>query len=83
MTQVNVYEAKTRLSQLLDQAAAGEDVVIARNGRPVARLVPVTPAPKRRQRGVWKGKGWIADDFDETPQDLIDLFYDGPIEPAE
>jgi len=81
MTQVNVYEAKTRLSQLLDQAVAGEDVVIARNGRPVARLVPVTPAPKRRERGAWKGRVWIADDFDETPQELIDLVYDGPIEP--
>jgi prevent-host-death family protein len=74
-TQVNVYEAKTRLSQLLDQAVAGDDVVIARNGRPVVRLIPVTAASARRQRGAWKGKAWIAPDFDETPAELIDSFY--------
>jgi prevent-host-death family protein len=79
--QVNVYEAKTRLSQLLDQAVEGEDVIIARNGKPIARLVPVQRPAVRRQPGAWKGKGWIAPDFDETPEDLIDLFYTG--DPAE
>jgi prevent-host-death family protein len=79
--QVNIYEAKTRLSQLVDKAAAGEEVIIARNGRPVARLVPLQRKPVRRMPGAWKGKGWIAPDFDETPQELIDLFYDGPVEP--
>jgi prevent-host-death family protein len=81
--QMNIYEAKTHLSQLVDQAAAGEDVVIARNGRPVARLVPVEQKPGRRVPGAWKGKVWIAPDFDETPQELIDLFYgDGTVDPA-
>lgn len=74
---VNVYEAKSRLSNLLDRAVAGEEVVIARNGRPVARLVAVTEAPHVRRGGAWAGKVWIAPDFDETPEELIDLFYAG------
>jgi prevent-host-death family protein len=81
VAQVNVYEAKTRLSQLLDQALAGEDVIIARNGTPVVQLVPVQRKPVRRQPGAWKGKGRIADDFDETPDEIIESFYSGSIEP--
>ncbi len=80
--QVNIYEAKTRLSQLLDQAVAGDEVVIARNGRPLARLVPVTAAITRRHRGAWKGRGRIAPDFDATPDDVIEMFYgDGTDDP--
>ncbi len=80
--QVNIYEAKTRVSQLLDQAVAGDEVVIARNGRPLARLVPVTAAPPRRHRGAWKGRGRIAPDFDTTPDDVVELFYgDGTVDP--
>jgi len=80
--QVNIYEAKTRLSQLLDQAVAGDEVVIARNGRPLARLVPVAAANIHRRRGAWKGKGQIAPDFDATPDDVIELFYgDGTVDP--
>ncbi|GAB3906583.1 type II toxin-antitoxin system Phd/YefM family antitoxin [Kibdelosporangium lantanae] len=80
--QVNIYEAKTRLSQLVDQAVEGEDVIIARNGTPIARLVPIQRPAARRQPGAWKGKGWVAPDFDETPEELVELFYDGnPAEP--
>jgi len=65
---VNVYEAKTHLSQLLDRAAAGEEIVIARAGRPIARLVPLSGAPSRpRTPGAWRGKVSIAEDFDELP----------------
>ena len=60
--QVNVLEAKTHLSRLLDRAVAGEEVVIARAGRPLVRLVPVVGQP--RELGTLAGKGWIADDFD-------------------
>jgi prevent-host-death family protein len=79
--QVNIYEAKTHLSQLVDQAAAGEEVVIARNGRPVARLVPLQREAVVRKPGSLKGKIWMADDFNETPEELIDLFYNGPVFP--
>jgi prevent-host-death family protein len=72
---VNMHAAKSRLSQLVAKAEAGEDVVIARAGKPAVRLVPVGP-PKRQPRkpGLWKGRGWIAPDFDETPNWLIDAF---------
>lgn len=64
--QVNVLEAKTQLSRLLDRAEAGEDVIIARAGHPVVRLVPVTAGAPDAPRvlGALQGKGWIADDFD-------------------
>jgi prevent-host-death family protein len=81
--QVNIYEAKTRLSQLVDQANAGEDVVIARNGRPVARLVPIQRQAADREPGGWEGKVWIAPDFDEPDQEMIDAMYDGPVFPRE
>jgi prevent-host-death family protein len=72
---VNMHEAKSRLSQLVAKAEAGEEVVIARAGKPAVRLVPVAPPKKpRRKPGLWKGKGWIAPDFDETPEWLIDAF---------
>jgi prevent-host-death family protein len=79
--QVNVYEAKTRLSQLLDQAVGGEDVIIARNGTPVARLVPVQRPSVRRQPGTMRGKIWMAPDFDETSDELAELFLAG--DPAD
>lgn len=71
---VNVHEAKTHLSRLLESVERGEEVVIARAGKPVARLVAATPTPTRRP-GVWAGQVTIADDFDDTPADLIDAFH--------
>jgi prevent-host-death family protein len=64
--QVNVLEAKTQLSRLLDRAEAGEEVIIARAGHPVVRLVPISGGPLDAPRalGALQGKGWIADDFD-------------------
>jgi prevent-host-death family protein len=73
-TTVNVYEAKTHLSKLLDRVANGEEVIIARAGRPVARLVPVTRRSKPRVPGGWEGRVWIAPDFDELPPDLLVAF---------
>ncbi len=67
---VNVHEAKTHLSRLLAEVEAGGDVVIGRAGRPIARLVPFRSAPRRRSPGAWKGKGWIADDFDDLPDEV-------------
>lgn len=79
-TTVNVHEAKTHLSRLLEAVETGEDVVIARAGKPIARLVPFAARTEPRTPGAWRGEGWIADDFDETPEDLIAAFH-GDIEP--
>jgi prevent-host-death family protein len=78
MAQVGMHEAKTKLSQLVERAEAGEDIVIARNGKPVARLVPVASASALAGvRGAWRGKVRIADDFDELPPDVADAFGAG------
>jgi len=74
----NLYDAKTHLSELVERAAAGEEIVIAKAGEPKARLMPLR-APKkkkkRRELGFLRGKIWIADDFDAPlPDDLLDLF---------
>jgi prevent-host-death family protein len=71
---VNVYEAKTHLSQLLDRAAAGEEIVIARAGRPIARLVALAGSSARRVPGGWRGKVTVAADFDELPDELEAAF---------
>ncbi len=68
--QVNLYEAKTQLSRLVEQAAAGDEIVIAKAGRPMARLVPIEP--KTRHPGQWRGRIQIADDFDDPlPAELL------------
>ena len=59
----NRHDAKTNLSQLAERAAQGEEIVIARNGRPLARLVAL-PTSQPRKLGLWKGKVWIGKDFD-------------------
>ena len=76
--QVNVLEAKTQLSRLLGRAEAGDDVIIARAGHPVVRLVPITSSALDTPRvlGTLRGKGWIADDFDD-PLDEEFLFTPG------
>ena len=63
-TVFNLYEAKTKLSRLVDLAAAGEEIVIAKAGRPMARLVPLEGPVRRRQPGGWEGRVVISDDFD-------------------
>ena len=72
---VNVYEAKTQLSDLLKRVEAGEDVVIARAGKPVVRLVPVERRSGQRPgRGCLKGKLWISDEFDKVNDEIIEEF---------
>lgn len=65
---VNVHEAKTHLSRLLAEVERGREIVIARAGRPIARLIPAGPAP-RRELGLERGDIWIADDFDAPMPD--------------
>ncbi len=74
MTKVNVHEAKTHLSKLLEKAMNGEEVVIAKAGKPMVRLVPIEPENKD-WFGMDEGKAWIADDFDELPDDIMAAFY--------
>ena len=75
MTQVGMHEAKTNLSRLVARAEAGEEVVIARRGKPVARIVPVTTRNSMASiRGIWRGRVHIADDFDELPDDIAEAF---------
>lgn len=64
MESVNIYDAKTRLSQLVDKAAAGEDVVVSRNGKPLVRITQLEGQTRRIKFGVLKGKVRIAADFD-------------------
>jgi prevent-host-death family protein len=72
---VNIYEAKTQLSKLVDLAAEGTDIVIARAGKPVARLTTLEPKKRKLVPGLLQGQGWSADDFnDPLPDDLQALF---------
>jgi len=64
METVNIYDAKTRLSQLVDKAVAGEDVIVSRNGKPLVRITRLGEAKRRVRFGVLKGKVKIAKDFD-------------------
>jgi len=72
MAIVNIYEAKTQLSKLVDLAAKGEDTVIARNGKPIARLTTLKEEKLPLRMGLLEGKIWIADDFDAPlPDDIL------------
>lgn len=72
METINIYEAKTRLSQLVDQAAAGEDVVVSRNGKPLVRITQLADAKPPVRFGVLKGKVSLTGDFNAPlPPDVL------------
>jgi prevent-host-death family protein len=74
--EVNIHEAKTHLSRLLERVAMGEEVIIAKAGEPVAKLVPITPSPRKFKLGSAKGEFVVPDDFnDPLPKEIEDLFY--------
>ena len=73
---VNIHQAKTHLSRLVERVEAGEEIVIARAGRPVARLVPFGTRTQRRQPGLWRGRVVIGPDFDEV-NPAIDALFEG------
>ena len=73
---LNLYEAKTQLSALVDAAAAGEEIIIAKNGKPMAKLVALKDIIKRKP-GRLKGKVWMSKDFDAPMPDLIAAFEAG------
>ncbi|HLI76421.1 MAG TPA: type II toxin-antitoxin system prevent-host-death family antitoxin [Acidobacteriaceae bacterium] len=74
---LNLYEAKTQLSQLVEKAAAGEEVIIAKAGKPMVKMVPVSvEKPKKRESGKnYAGISFIAEDFDAPlPEDVLKSF---------
>jgi prevent-host-death family protein len=77
---VNIHAAKTQLSRLIDQAVNGEEIVIAKAGRPMVRLVAVDAERRRRSFGSLKGKIWMSDDFNELPDDVAIAFGIDPDE---
>ena len=74
---VNIYEAKTQLSRLVDRAAAGEDILIARHGRPIAKLSRLEPIRRTIIFGLLQGQIEVPDDFDAPlPDDVLAGFYE-------
>ncbi len=72
MYQVNIHDAKTNLSRLIERAASGEEVIIARAGKPVARLTAITPSERGRRFGAMKGRARVDDAFFEPlPEDEL------------
>jgi prevent-host-death family protein len=75
MKTVNIHAAKTHLSSLIENALAGEEVIISKAGKPMVRLEPVKKNDIRRTPGMWKGKVWISDDFDAPlPPEILREF---------
>ena len=76
LMEVNIHEAKTHLSRLLDRVAMGEEVIIAKSGKPIAKLVPLNAGSKRRRLGTAKGEFTVPEDFNEPlPKEIEDLFW--------
>ena len=71
---INIHEAKTHLSRLVERVEAGEEITLARAGRPVAKLVPYVRRSEPRKPGLLKGQIVIADDFDAINDEIADLF---------
>jgi len=81
----NISDAKASLSKLIEQVSQGHEVIIGKAGKPVAKLVPydVETSPRELGVGSWKGKIWIADDFDDLSNEILALFTgEGMDEPA-
>jgi prevent-host-death family protein len=74
---VNIHEAKTHLSRLVERAAAGEEIVIGKAGKPMAKLIPFKALRPKRRPGAWKRKVWIAPNFDELPPEIYEAFNEG------
>lgn len=71
---VNTHEAKTQLSKLIDRAARGEEIIIGKAGKPMAKLVPYRAERALRTPGAWRGQVHLAEDFDTTPDELLEAF---------
>lgn len=84
MQSYNVHQAKTHLSELIALAESGEEVILSRANKPVAKIVAITPQPQKRVAGLCNGSiGWVAEDFDdELPADFLITVRDWP-EPGQ
>jgi len=88
MKQVSLYEAKTQLSALTEEAAAGEEIIISKNGKPRAKLVALEAQPtspkRKREFGFWEHYGWkLPENFNDPDPEIEALFYDGPVFPED
>jgi prevent-host-death family protein len=72
--QINLHHTKTQLSKLVERALAGEEIIIARAGKPLVRLTSCSQPIPERVPGALKGRMWIADDFDQTSDEIVRLF---------
>ena len=79
MKTINIQEAKTHLSRLVEEAMNGEEIIIAKAGKPFVRLVPCGPGREPRQFGGWEGRVRIAKDFD-VPSDTIVALFEGAVD---
>ena len=77
MTLVNIHDAKTHFSKLIERVESGEEITIARAGKPVARLVPIAGPAIDRVAGAWRDRVWIAPDFDTAADGIAELFEEG------
>lgn len=75
MQVINIHQAKTNLSKLIERTLNGEDIIIAKAGKPVAKLMAYKEKLKPRKPGLWKGKIWISDDFNDEDEEINKLFY--------
>ena len=75
MKTVNIHAAKTHLSSLIENALAGEEIIISKAGKPMVRLAPLKKRDIRKTLGMWKRKAWISDDFDAPlPPEILRRF---------
>jgi prevent-host-death family protein len=83
MRKVNIHEAKTQLSRLVEEAAKGEPFIIAKAGKPMVKVVPLEEGdhPRRRLIGALKGQFTVPDDFDAMDEEIEKMFNDGPLFP--
>ncbi len=70
----NIHKAKTNLSKLIEEAYNGEDVIICKAGKPIAKIIPYQKQPSERIPGLWKGKVTMAKDFEILPQSILKAF---------
>ncbi len=79
MKTVNIQAAKTHLSRLVEQAVAGEEIILAKAGKPMVRLTPVQPDASPRRPGAWRGKVRMTKDFNEEDERITGLFEGRPV----